>query len=119
MRFYCGRRLQTGRSHRAKRKNRDAKTPSPPPRRCLLCQRRGHELYQCSRFLDLSKSARWDTVNKYGLCTNCLGKHNDRCRAKRCQMCYKFHHIALHQNTNKLDPSVPETMKEAREEATT
>jgi len=65
---------------------------------CGFCDERGHGIYSCSRFANLSPSLRHKEVKKLALCFNCLKKgHQTRsCSSSHCRTCGGKHHSLLH-----------------------
>ena len=60
-----------------------------------------HEITQCSTFIKLSNSGRWNLARKKGLCYGCLKSTHIRSTCKsttKCAInhCNKFHHKLLH-----------------------
>nr|CTR11689.1 polyprotein [Calliphora vicina] len=71
-----------------------------PPYQCVICNE-DHKIAQCSKFLDMTVTERWDIVKSKNLCRMCLGKHRRRCWfQKPCgeNGCIVNHNSLLHNN---------------------
>ena len=70
---------------------------------CLLCNDDQHEVYLCSKFINLSLDEKWDIVKQNRLCFQCLKPNHRRenCNAPLCQYCGRAHHCMLHNDYNK------------------
>ncbi|XP_055605028.1 uncharacterized protein LOC129753255 [Uranotaenia lowii] len=71
------------------------------PKKCSLCTQ-NHPLKDCPKFKSLDVDGRWHTVQREGICRNCLNYHGRRtCRSNsRCGIegCTTRHHPLLHSN---------------------
>ncbi|XP_051153762.1 uncharacterized protein LOC127277018, partial [Leptopilina boulardi] len=69
--------------------------------KCILCNQ-DHMIHNCSDFLKLNISDRYQIVKKKGLCFNCLrGNHLiNECKSRNCNLCHKRHHTLLHTQSN-------------------
>ncbi|KAL0829413.1 hypothetical protein ABMA28_004186 [Loxostege sticticalis] len=65
--------------------------------KCPLCEEK-HDLYQCTRFLNMSPETRLTTIAKHEICKNCLYKHYGKgCHStKRCKYCNESHNSIIH-----------------------
>ena len=91
--------------------------PSQPPVKeyrweCKLCPPEKHQLYFCPKWVNLTLAQKTTHVNKYNLCSNCLGVGHStaNCRSRyRCRDCGQKHHSSLHQPaiTNPPVPAAP------------
>ncbi|XP_033241627.1 uncharacterized protein [Drosophila pseudoobscura] len=74
---------------------------------CVFCDNKGHNIYSCTRFGNLSPSLRLREARKLRVCFNCLkkGHRNTSCSSGSCRTCGEKHHTLLHIN-NPLPTSV-------------
>jgi hypothetical protein len=75
---------------------------------CSFCKK-GHFIFQCTDFLKLAVTKRFNQVKRLNLCVNCL-KHNHstlNCKSGFCRECNKKHNILLH--FNKSNQTIIET----------
>ncbi|XP_055605117.1 uncharacterized protein LOC129753328 [Uranotaenia lowii] len=83
----------------------------PIEKLCPACFRNQHSLKDCSRFSAISVDERWNLVQRYGACRNCLNFHGKRsCRISgRCGVngCTHRHHQLLHSGRSKNLTSNP------------
>lgn len=83
--------------------------------KCPLCKY-DHGIYNCKTFLQMQNDKKLYTVNKLGLCINCLFSHNGKpCNsAKRCRKCSNQHNTLIHdallenQSPNLMVKAVPQ-----------
>ena len=71
---------------------------------CVFCEKAGHSLLKCYKFLEETVSARVKFVQENKLCFSCLqsGHRSKECeRRKTCNICEKKHPTCLHDNRNK------------------
>lgn len=73
---------------------------------CPMCKHE-HGIYKCKSFLQLADDKKLNTVNKLGLCINCLFSHNGKeCNSKHvCRKCSQPHNTILHDALEKSRPS--------------
>lgn len=69
---------------------------------CDICNAR-HFIYQCSKFLEMSISQRYEELRKHKLCTNCLrpGHFKFQCNSSNCRKCNLRHSTFLHEDNFK------------------
>lgn len=74
---------------------------------CVFCETKGHTIYSCVRFGNLSPSLRVREARKRRLCFNCLkkGHRNTDCSSGSCRTCGSKHHTLLHITNS--PPSLP------------
>lgn len=65
--------------------------------RCPLCQNE-HGIYNCRQFLQMPHEKRLLTVNRLGICVNCLFSHNgNKCTSNKvCRKCSGQHNTLMH-----------------------
>lgn len=66
---------------------------------CKVCKStNSHPLFKCEYFLNKDPQTRFNIVNQYSFCKNCLGFHNTNvCKSQnRCVTCNRKHHSLLH-----------------------
>lgn len=93
----------------ASKKNKIALVVAPPEK-CIMCTEVGHTIDDCSNFLKLSASDRFQTAKEKKLCILCLRLSHTvrRCTSKvKCTKCKNNHHTLLHFNEI-VAGSVPE-----------
>lgn len=69
--------------------------------KCPVCNREGHPVSRCSKYLEMSPDRRQKAVREAKLCFNCLGHNHSLkdCRsAHTCHQCQAKHHTSLHQD---------------------
>ncbi|XP_030611515.1 uncharacterized protein LOC115798709 isoform X1 [Archocentrus centrarchus] len=68
---------------------------------CVFCERSGHSLYKCRRFLEKPTVERHKFVQESKLCFGCLkpGHHSRDCKNRNtCSTCQKRHPTCLHED---------------------
>ncbi len=71
--------------------------------KCIFCNREGHNIVKCFKFLALSLGDRRQAVQSLRLCYVCLGNMHGfaQCSERGCQVCNKKHHVLLHDDSYK------------------
>lgn len=75
----------------------------PQQQSCFMCGEKGHPIWFCARFKELSPAQRWDKTIKSRRCFNCMswGHSYQKCpSSKRCHECGEPHHTLLHREDN-------------------
>ncbi|XP_058064741.1 uncharacterized protein LOC131214376, partial [Anopheles bellator] len=95
-------RTQVGSSRGDKRMRVHHHAVAQEEKKCFVCQSALHKVRNCDEFKNLSVGRRLESVEKYGLCKNCLNYHGrSACRFKRAcdrEGCEEKHHPLLHPN---------------------
>lgn len=71
---------------------------------CAFCDKTGHSLFKCHKFMDETVSARFKFVQEKKLCFSCLqsGYRSKECeRRQTCSICAKKHPTYLHDDRSK------------------
>lgn len=77
---------------------------------CVVCDREGHRVNDCTKFKSLNVDERWKVVHQKNLCRTCLNNHGKwPCKSGQgCNVpdCRNKHHTLLHSSP----PSPPSTV---------
>lgn len=75
-------------------------------KKCVCCEKSGHPLFKCQKFIELNVTQRSKVVKEAHLCYNCLKSHKGKdCTWKGCQVCNKKHNTLLHRSNGKDLPA--------------
>ena len=78
---------------------------------CVICEKTGHCIYKCTRFLAMSPQSRFIEAKQRSLCINCLNKNHtsSKCTAGKCRICHSTHNTLLHIDKQAESPESSET----------
>lgn len=76
------------------------------PTQCYSCSG-PHQLKVCPKFKELTPLQRYHEVKKQNLCLVCFNKRHQTkdCKASRCSICSKPHHLMLHRESSEMRDS--------------